>query len=226
MKRATSSQETKRALAASLKKLMANKRLSKITINEIVQDCGVNRNSFYYHFEDIYALFKWMLEQEVVEVVKQFDLVVDYREALQFAMNYVAENKYIINGAYDAMGREGLKHFFYADFIGISRNYVDCIATKYGVDVEEGYKKFLAEFFTEAIAGTILNWCLDEHSDLENREKILVYLENILCSIVPRTLVLNEGSSDMPSFAAAPPIQDGPPRGNRACPLAGNGGNR
>ena len=79
MKRTSSSQETKRALAASLKKLMNKKPLSKITINEIVQDCGLNRNSFYYHFEDIYALFKWMLEQEAVEVVKQFDLVLDYR---------------------------------------------------------------------------------------------------------------------------------------------------
>lgn len=38
MKRTSSSQETKRALAASLKKLMNKKLLSKITINEIVQD--------------------------------------------------------------------------------------------------------------------------------------------------------------------------------------------
>ena len=121
MKRTSSSQETKRALAASLKKLMNKKPLSKITINEIVQDCGLNRNSFYYHFEDIYALFKWMLEQEAVEVVKQFDLVLDYREAIQFVMDYVSENRHIVNGAYDAMGREGLKRFFYADFIDIVR---------------------------------------------------------------------------------------------------------
>ena len=81
----------------------------------------MNRNSFYYHFEDIYALFKWMLEQEAVEVVKQFDLVLDYREAIQFVMDYVSENRHMVNGAYDAMGREGLKRFFYADFIDIVR---------------------------------------------------------------------------------------------------------
>ena len=46
---------------------MNKKPLSRITINEIVQDCGLNRNSFYYHFEDIYALFKWMLEQEAID---------------------------------------------------------------------------------------------------------------------------------------------------------------
>ena len=175
MKRTGSSQETKRALAASLKKLMNRKPLSKITINEIVQDCGVNRNSFYYHFEDIYALFKWMLEQEAVEVVKQFDLVLDYREAIEFVMDYVAENRHIVNSAYDAMGREGLKRFFYADFIDIVRNYIDSVAAKYEADVDEDYKNFLAEFFTEAISGTILSCCTGGDSDHQNRERMLLY---------------------------------------------------
>ena len=44
---------TKRALAASLKKLLAQKPLSKITIADITEDCGMNRMTFYYHFQDI-----------------------------------------------------------------------------------------------------------------------------------------------------------------------------
>lgn len=191
MKRTGSSQETKRAQDASLKKLMNRKPLSKITINEIVQDCGVNRNSFYYHFEDIYALFKWMLEQEAVESVRQFDLMLDYREAIQFVMDYVSENRHIVNGAYDAMGREGLKRFFYADFIDIVRSYIDGVAAKYDVDVDGDYKNFLAEFFTEAISGTILNWCTGDHSNLRSRDRTLLYLENIMQSIVPQTLMRN-----------------------------------
>ena len=55
-------------LAASLKKFMAQKPLNKITIREIVEDCGVNRQTLYYHFEDIYALGKWMFDQEAVEL--------------------------------------------------------------------------------------------------------------------------------------------------------------
>ena len=152
----------------------------------------MNRNSFYYHFEDIYALFKWMLEQEAVEVVKQFDLVLDYREAIQFVMDYVSENRHIVNGAYDAMGREGLKRFFYADFIDIVRSYINGVADQYGVDVDGDYRNFLAEFFTEAISGTILSWCASGDSDLQNREKTLLYLENIMHSIVAQTLVLQD----------------------------------
>lgn len=58
MKQKEISLATKKALAAALKKLMVNKPISKITVRELVAECGINRNSFYYHFEDIYALFK------------------------------------------------------------------------------------------------------------------------------------------------------------------------
>ena len=53
------SQVTKRALEASLKNLLLKKPLTKITINDIAEDCGINRMTFYYHFKDIYDLVEW-----------------------------------------------------------------------------------------------------------------------------------------------------------------------
>ena len=50
------SQVTKRALEQSLKNLLLKKPLTKITINDIAEDCGINRMTFYYHFKDIYDL--------------------------------------------------------------------------------------------------------------------------------------------------------------------------
>ena len=50
---------TKRALEASLKKLLLQKPLDKITINDIAEDCGISRMTFYYHFKDIYDLIEW-----------------------------------------------------------------------------------------------------------------------------------------------------------------------
>ena len=57
-------QTTKRALEASLKKLLPRKPLNKITINDITEDCGVNRMTFYYHFQDIYDLIEWICLEE------------------------------------------------------------------------------------------------------------------------------------------------------------------
>ena len=58
------SQLTKRALAESLKALLAQKPLSKITISDITAHCGMNRMTFYYHFQDIYDLIDWICQEE------------------------------------------------------------------------------------------------------------------------------------------------------------------
>ena len=67
---------TKRALEASLKKMLLKKPVTKITINDITEDCGVNRATFYYHFKDIYDLVEWMCIDEsgkALEGKKEYD---------------------------------------------------------------------------------------------------------------------------------------------------------
>ena len=104
---------------------MRHKNFSKITVKEIIQDCGVNRNTFIIIFDDIYALLRWMLTEEAIEVVKHFDLLVDYEDAIRFIMDYVDENDYIISCAYDAIGRDEMKRFFYSDFIAITSSLIN-----------------------------------------------------------------------------------------------------
>ena len=56
-------------LAESLKRAMKQKSFSKITVSEIIQDCGVNRKTFYYHFEDVYDLLEWHLNNEIERAI-------------------------------------------------------------------------------------------------------------------------------------------------------------
>lgn len=186
MKHEVTTLNTKRTLAASLKTFMGKKPLSKITVSEIIVDCGVNRKTFYYHFTDIYALLKWMLEEEAIEVVKQFDLLVDYREAVLFVMHYVRENKHLLCCAYDSMGRDEMKRFFYADFIGITRKVVQNAEQQLGIRAEDNFKEFLAHFYTEAVAGLLI----DEFTDKEGHdpEKAADYFALILKNSLPSVL--------------------------------------
>lgn len=186
MKHEVTTLNTKRTLAASLNSFTEKKPLSKITVSDIIADCGVNRKTFYYHFEDIYALLKWMLEEEAVNVVKQFDLLVDYREAVLFVMNYVRKNKHLLCCAYDSMGRDEMKRFFYADFIGITRKVVNDAEQRIGVHTEEQFKEFLAHFYSEAAAGLLI----DEFTDKEGHDPKIaadyfaLVLENSLPSVL------------------------------------------
>ena len=57
---------TRNAMAAAMKALMKEKKLSKISISDICGACGMNRNSFYYHFKDKYDLINWIFYTEFV----------------------------------------------------------------------------------------------------------------------------------------------------------------
>ena len=187
MRHEVTSLQTKNALAGSLKKFMSQKPLSKITVSEIIADCDVNRKTFYYHFEDIYALLKWILEQEAIEVVKQFDLIVDYEDAIVFVIDYVDANKHILNCVFDSIGREELKRFFCADFISIMRIVVDGVENKMALHVAEDFKAFLCNFYTEALAGILIDWFRDR--TIRDREKTIKYISLIFRESLPNILI-------------------------------------
>lgn len=193
MKNEEMSLRTKQALAASLKRTMLKKPLSKISVRELIEDCNVNRKTFYYHFDDIYALVKWMLDQEAIELVKQFDLTVNYKEAISFTLDYVETNKHILNCAYDSMGRDGLKRFLYQDFIAVMRSIIDGCERQLGLSVDEDFKQFAAGFYAEAVAGTLIN-VLQSRGKYE-RETVTQDITLLFKSSIPAILSDRAGKS-------------------------------
>ena len=180
------SHQTKLMLADSLKKAMKSKPVSKVTISEIIADCNVNRKTFYYHFEDIYALLKWILEEEAIEIVKSLDMVVDYEEAVTFALDYIDRNHAFLENVYKSLGRDHLKRFFYTDLIGIVRGIVDKTEQMEGLDVEEDFKAFLAATFTEAVAGMLME--LITTRETADRNKVVAYTSIIMKTSITSSL--------------------------------------
>lgn len=184
---------TKQALAAALKTALERKKLSKTTVSELAEACQVNRKTFYYHFQDVYALFRWMLEQEAIDVVKNFDLVVDTEEALRFVMEYVDENKHLINGAFDSMGYEEIKRFFYNDLFSVLDGAISQGETELGVRLDPGFKKYLATFYTEASAGLLMEWI--KSRDAYDKETVLENLLSIF-KISMMAIISQKGCSE------------------------------
>ena len=59
---------TKKALLIAFGELLEEKPFNKITITDITARCGLNRMTFYYHFDNIYELMIWGLEAQMREV--------------------------------------------------------------------------------------------------------------------------------------------------------------
>ena len=153
----TASNQRKELIASTLKELLQTKPLSKISVTELVQQCRINRKTFYYHFEDIYALLKWMLEREIIEMLRQYDLLSDYDAALGFALDYIGENYTMLRNIYNSMEVEHLRRFFFSCFREITRLIIEEPAAKMGYRVTEEYKAFLIDFYTEGIVGGMIH---------------------------------------------------------------------
>ena len=61
---------TKQAIKASFMKLLSQKPLNKISVRDIVEDCGINRNSFYYHFQDIPSLLGEIVTEQTDQLIR------------------------------------------------------------------------------------------------------------------------------------------------------------
>ena len=116
-----SSYATKQVICASLKKLMAQKPLEKITISEIMDDCGMVRQHFYYHFEDIYDLVRWMFQEEAVSLLKRQEGALLWQEGLLQLFQYLQENRAVCLCALNSLSRPHLKRLFFSDIHAIIR---------------------------------------------------------------------------------------------------------
>lgn len=199
MKYEVVSLNTKKMLSGALKNAMKSKSLSKITVSELIEACGVNRKTFYYHFQDIYDLLKWTLEQEAIEVVKKFDLLVNLDDAISFVIDYVEDNRHILSCAYDSMGRDELRRFLCADFIEIALSLVEQAEAHAGCQTDAAFKRFLADFYTEAVSGMLINLFKAEipYSKDEIRENIALILKTAIPSALQAKAAGESGGFDI-----------------------------
>ena len=105
------SQITKRALASALKELLEHKPLNKITIADITEQCGVNRQTFYYHFQDIPRLLEEIIIDSANTLVKENDTVKSMGECIETAFAYVKANKKAVYHIYNSVDRSAYEDF-------------------------------------------------------------------------------------------------------------------
>ena len=139
------SQTTKRALEASLKKLLLQKPLNKITINDITEDCGVNRMTFYYHFKDIYDLVDWIMVEDAAKALEEKPTFDTWSEAYLDLLRQVQENKVLVMNVYRSMSREQVEQYLYRILDPMLREFLD--RGMQGITVQDADKQFIVDFY-------------------------------------------------------------------------------
>ena len=150
---------TKRALAEALKKMMEKKLLSKITVTDLAEACGINRHTFYYHFRDIYDLVEWIYCSEVERAIMGDDPADSWEERFRRFFTYARENKKFIMSTYASVQKDYLLRFMYTYIVKIISNILDEMAE--GITVAPEKRKFITDFYTYAFEGIIFSWVSD-----------------------------------------------------------------
>lgn len=150
------SQTTKRALEASLKNLLLRKPLDKITINDIAEDCGISRMTFYYHFKDIYDLVEWSCVEDATRALKGKKTYDTWQEGFLNIFQAVQDNKPFIMNVYHVVSRERIERYLCPLIHGLIMGVVEEKASDMVVNEED--KQFIASFYEYAFVGVMLEW--------------------------------------------------------------------
>jgi probable dihydroxyacetone kinase regulator len=150
------SDTTKRALEMSLKNLLLKKPVNKITINDISQDCGVNRATFYYHFKDIYDLIEWSCEEDSRKAAAGNTTYETWEQGFLNIFHAVEENKPFILNVYHHVSQDQIIRYLYRVVYQLIIDVVDECAE--GMSVREEDRKFIADFYKYAFVGILLDW--------------------------------------------------------------------
>lgn len=175
------SQITKHALEQSLKSLLLEKPLNKITVTDITQNCGINRMTFYYHFKDIYDLVEWVGMQHINKALQYNNTYHTWQEGLLEIYNTIQANKPYVRNVERCVGYDQIEKFL-KPFI---HNYLMNIVNEKSVNmaIREEDKAFIVKVYSYAFVGLILDWIKD---GMKEEPKTLV---NRFALVIQNTLV-------------------------------------
>lgn len=147
---------TKKAIAQSIKELMKKKDLRKISVSDIVENCGLNRQTFYYHFQDKYDLVNWIYYNEVVSAVTSQRPFHDWSEVMLDILSIMRKEKYFYTNALNVAGQNAFQEYFFSLTKDLIAEIISAVEDGKGIREED--RNFIAEFYTYGLVGIVVQW--------------------------------------------------------------------
>lgn len=171
-------------LAAALKAKLTSTSIDKITIKDLTDACGVNRQTFYYHFEDIFDLLKWLCNIEAEQVMRLQDNAVSWKESFSSLLGYIRENKSFCLSLLNSVEHRFLKNTLTEYMEQLTRKSVCTELSRFELNNSDRFAHkqelfdFHIRFYSAAVASMIESRLL---GDIKlSDEKFIEYMEFII----------------------------------------------
>jgi len=169
---------TKERLAKSVKTLMINKSLDKITVKEIVDQCELTRQTFYRYFQDKYDLVNWCFDKLAQQSFKLMGVSLTLEEGLIQKFTFVKEEKDFFSAAFKSRNCNSL---FDYDLKLITEFYTNRIMEKTGKPLDS-HSEFLLEMYCLGSMDMTFKWIV-EGMKMEPKE-----IADLLIDAIPERL--------------------------------------
>ena len=177
---------TKESLAAALKQMMNVKPIGKITVKDLVEICGVNRQTFYYHFDDVYDLLEWVFEEDANRVLPHKVVYERWREDVMVFMEYLKENSAFTLNVYNSNSRLYMLRYLEEKMEACIRSFA--VIVSQGENIDRQDFEFVVKFYAKCAIGFIAQW-MDLGMQLPpeiTTERILTLMDNSVENLIAR----------------------------------------
>ena len=128
---------TKKAIKSEFIKMLNEKPLSQITVKSLVEACGINRNTFYYHYQDIPALIEEIVQEEVDRIVEEYPTVDSLETALNAVIDFASKNRRAILHIYRSVNRDIFETYLWRVCDYVVNTYAETVLAGHGVSPED-----------------------------------------------------------------------------------------
>ena len=180
---------TKEALAQALRQMMTVKPIDKVTVKDIVEICGVNRQTFYYHFDDVDDLLEWVFEQDSDRVFPSVVVYDRWLENMMTYFDYLESNSAFTLNVYHSNSRLYMLRYLKERMAFCIRSFAE-IASE-GKNIDRQDFEFVVEFYANLAIGFIAQW-MDAGMKLPReitRDRILRVMDQSVENILDRFYV-------------------------------------
>lgn len=150
------SEITQRALEASLKKLLHKHPIDEITVKDLVEDCGISRSAFYYHFNCIEDLVEWSVENDFKKIIEGKTGVTTWQEGITQVMEELYRDKDFLYNILNFMDMRSIQR----SVLEWTEECLNSSIEEYskGLQISENDKKFVKRLYAYSFEGMVLDW--------------------------------------------------------------------
>lgn len=147
---------TKQRIMDAFLCLLNQKSLDKLTVKDVIERAEVNRNTFYYYFEDIYDLLRAVFQKKFDDYCEASKEKISFYDEYVRAADFISNNKSAMEHIYHSKDKELIQQYMEKVTWSFIEYFVREAASSY--EVPDAGVHYLTRFYTDAIVGNTMHW--------------------------------------------------------------------